>query len=401
MPPWKLIVYELFPRSPQPLNFNERCAAAINGTGITASKWVSALEKLTLQNELRFLTLLSWANVLSTHKLLRDFIAWCPLCYKEWRETGQEIYHPLLWTIQAVVLCPMHLIPLHFKCPDPNCQKEQLIPATKLRPGYCSHCSRWLGVLPKEEASSDKKICNDNHIKWQNWVINVLGELLAAAPGLTILPERKVIAETLSNFATLMNGDINTFVREIVTSTVSMRNWMRGKMPPHLELLLRMCYYFKTSPLQFFTGSTSVGHPGDVNAPIWEDKPLKKHRNVVNLDELRQKMEKILKDESPPAPCRDLHLRLGCSSHALLYKYFPDLCHAISAKYKNYRQECSLQKLQGAHEEIRSLAKQIYAEGNYPSIYQIEKRSSVSGLFRYPGTFAVWQAVLKELGWEN
>ena len=397
MPPWKLILYEIFPLSPQPLNFNDQRAAAINGTGITASKWVSALEQLTSQYELRFLTLLSWANVLSTHKLLRSFFAWCPLCFKEWRETGQEIYQPLLWTIQMVEVCPIHLVPLRCECPYQDCQKNQFILAKKLRPGYCSHCSRWLGVLP-EEATSDKKICNDNHIKWQNWVINVVGELLAAAPGLTILPERKVIAETLSNFATLMNGDINTFAREIVTSTVSMRNWMRGKMPPHLELLLRICYYFKTSPLQFFTGSTAVGHSGDVNAPIW-DKRLKK-RCHIDRDEIREKMEKILKDGNPPAPIGDLHKRLGCSKFILSY-YFPEICHAISAKYKDYRKECSIQKLQRLHEKIRSLAKQIHAEGDYPSMYQIQKRSGVSAIFRYSGALAAWHAVLKDLGWEN
>lgn len=395
MPTRKLILYEIFPLSPEPLSFNEKRAAAINGTGITASKWVSALEKLTLRNELRFLTLLSWANVLKKYKLLRRFLTWCPLCYKKWRETGHEIYQPLLWTIQVVVLCPIHLIPLHFKCPNPDCKKEQLILGKKSRPGYCYACSQWLGVLPEEE-TSNRRIFNDNDIKWQKWVINVVGELLAAAPDLTILPERKIIAETLSGFASLMDSDINTLTREIGTTIVSMRNWMKGKISPHLELLLRICYYFRTSAIQFFTGTSLDGHSGELNTPIW-DKTLRK-RPKLDHGKIRQEMEKILENENPPVPISEIRKRLGCSNFTL-YKYFPDLYRAISTKYRDYRKQCSTQKLQRICEKIQSLAKQIHAEGKYPSMYQIQKRDS-SGIFWHPGTIAAWHAVIKELGWE-
>jgi hypothetical protein len=59
----------------------------LNGTCSTASNWVHTIEQLTLRNDLRFLTMLTFANVLSWRGLVRPTQAWCPLCYEEWRKS--------------------------------------------------------------------------------------------------------------------------------------------------------------------------------------------------------------------------------------------------------------------------------------------------------------------------
>jgi hypothetical protein len=53
---------------------------ALNGTGLMAANLIHALEVLTLRQDLRFLTLLFWEQVLSVRSLLRRFRAWCPTC---------------------------------------------------------------------------------------------------------------------------------------------------------------------------------------------------------------------------------------------------------------------------------------------------------------------------------
>jgi hypothetical protein len=67
-----------------------------------ARNLVEMLEGLTLRNDLRFLTLLFWADVLPKRGLLRRTRARCPACAQQWRTKGQTVYEPLLWTLQAV-----------------------------------------------------------------------------------------------------------------------------------------------------------------------------------------------------------------------------------------------------------------------------------------------------------
>lgn len=96
----------------------------INGVGSIAQDWVKALETLTGRTDLKFLTMVSYADILPTWKLFRKERAWCPHCYADWFLQKQPPYEPLLWTLSAVNLCVYHKEPLHSLCPHCN-QKIQ------------------------------------------------------------------------------------------------------------------------------------------------------------------------------------------------------------------------------------------------------------------------------------
>lgn len=51
---------------------------AVNGTGVTARDYTSALEQLTERNNLCCLTMTTWADVLPHRNLLKPYKAWCP-----------------------------------------------------------------------------------------------------------------------------------------------------------------------------------------------------------------------------------------------------------------------------------------------------------------------------------
>src|SRR5258708_17936278 len=61
-------------------------AMSINGTGETALDWSSTLTRLTTRENLRDLTLSSWAGNIPFRGLLRATPAWCPVCYHEWQK---------------------------------------------------------------------------------------------------------------------------------------------------------------------------------------------------------------------------------------------------------------------------------------------------------------------------
>jgi len=75
---------------------------ALNSTRSPARRMVHALEKETGRRDLRFLTLLTWSEVVPVHQLQKMSRAWCPGCYQDWRDRGQPIYDPLLWTLAPV-----------------------------------------------------------------------------------------------------------------------------------------------------------------------------------------------------------------------------------------------------------------------------------------------------------
>ena len=94
----------------------------LNGMDLTATALVQALEALTQRENLHFLTMLTWGDVLSSKGLLRDSRAWCRICYDCWYVTGQTVYEPLIWALDVVTVCPLHGYPLETQCP--SCDKK-------------------------------------------------------------------------------------------------------------------------------------------------------------------------------------------------------------------------------------------------------------------------------------
>ena len=69
---------------------------------------IEILEELTLQQELRYLTLIPWHQFFSLQRLFRTQQLWCPACYQEWRDSESTVYEPLLWAFELVEVCPRH-----------------------------------------------------------------------------------------------------------------------------------------------------------------------------------------------------------------------------------------------------------------------------------------------------
>ena len=86
--------------------------SAINGVGKNAQNWASAIERFTLRDNLRVLTLLPFASLLNTPYLMRRERAWCPRCYESSAAQGQEVYEQLVWCLQCVEICSLHTQPL-------------------------------------------------------------------------------------------------------------------------------------------------------------------------------------------------------------------------------------------------------------------------------------------------
>ncbi len=214
----------------------------INGIETGIIKLIHTLDSLTLHNDLKFLTMLNWAERIPKLIFLHSVRAWCPIYYENWHRNQQIIYEPLLWSLKKVKVCVHHNQHVYTKCP--YCKRENKLFDWNSRPGSFSKCQEWLG-LSKEKVSLEPIQLQETEIEWQDWVTQNLGDLIAAAPTLSPLPQRK-INETLSAYVNIIaSGNIATFAKHIGKSKFRTLGWCLEKTLPTISTLLDICFKMK------------------------------------------------------------------------------------------------------------------------------------------------------------
>jgi hypothetical protein len=248
-------------------------SSVLNGSSTQTEDMVQALEQLTLQHNLHFLTMLSWQYVFSPRKLLRRTRAWCPICYQEWRNRDEIPYEPLLWSLEVVSVCYHHRLRLQTHCPNSKCNQVQLPLSPYAQSGYCSQCRSWLGNLPQYEAERSV-ISEDKEWEWQQWIVHAVGDLLSAAPALSEVPQRERIPSTIDMYAEkLTRGQRETLIRLLGCNYSTLRGWFYKKETLQLSHMLHFCFRLGASPIQLLLGNieeaaverhTPVGRPKEV-----------------------------------------------------------------------------------------------------------------------------------------
>ncbi|WP_243372622.1 TniQ family protein [Geotalea sp. SG265] len=201
----------------------------VNGIDSTASDWVDVLKRLTLRTDLLFTTLLPYQNILTNNYLLHKSSAWCPACYQEWRDSDLPIYEPLLWKIQAVLVCPVHRYELQDTCP--HCWKKQSHLSPLCRPGLCSHCKGWLGGRHEYPIRQNAR--------QSLWYAETVADLLEMAPSLSNFPGQDAVADFIEHLInTCTKGSQGAFCKVVKISREAISAWKRGDYVPQLPAIL-------------------------------------------------------------------------------------------------------------------------------------------------------------------
>ncbi len=343
----------------------------INGTGNWAKYWIQALEMLTLRNDLRFLTMITWENVLYARNLLRHTRAWCPDCYIEWQHNSKILYHPLLWALEAIMVCPKHRKPLQFKCPYENCQKSLPILGMKGRVEYCPYCKGYLAMTPNEDTPPHHTITlSETELEWQLWVADVLGDLIAAAPSLVTLPSRERVVEIATIYMKQISGT-NTEALADIGGIDKLRTWSHGTHVPTITSLLKFCHFFNISPLNFLTKKTTGEEDiyfnfGKLNG---SGNLLSQISEFLSDEITPHVLEEALTEEPPPF-LSDVAKRLN-KSVSSLRREFPDQCRKMVKRYNIFQKNRKIQLKQ----ELESILTRH--DGPSPSPYEVAKRLSI------------------------
>lgn len=362
----------------------------VNGIGKIAKDLVQALEKLTLRNDLKFLTLLRWSKVLPQRGLNNSVKAWCPACYQVAMEEHQTIYEPLLWSLNDVRICPHHKIYLETICP--HCQQKLLTLTSNSRCGYCHNCGQWLGRNLPQNIS----LVNSRENQWLFWIVDNLAKILAYTPYLPELSE-DTVAQSLQ-FCIEQTGEENiaSFARLIECPKNKVWMWANGKVLPQLLSLLKISYQLKYPLLDFLIRENFCDLKREKeDFEVIEKSTTGKIKDFSSIENLLKSI--LVESENEPPSLTRVAEKLGCHRRSLTRR-FPELCSAISAKYLEYRKSKSLQRIQQYISQIQKAVIELDKKGIYPSESNVSKFVGTPGYFRYQEVRSALKKARDDLG---
>lgn len=426
---------------------------SLNGTSVKAKQFVAALNQLTLRDDLEFLTLLTWAEVLPSQELLSPDFAWCPQCYQEWRDSSKVIYSPLLWSLQSVNICLEHHRPLQSICPQ--CHQKFVPLWQTTRPGYCLKCDAWLGG----HYPSVLHHCPDmaQSLEWEIWFASALGELLSKAVLFNSIPPRDSINKAIKLYANqLTNGNISALGRFLGVNRYKFLHWHQGSTIPIISELLKICYTLSTSLVDFLQAkvnpvtldklailasktsqrrrkySVTYSSKKDIEATraamqqaLFEEPPptltqlayrfgYKSYSPLTHISKslataikaratdyatlkrqqhIRELLQGVIDNNLSPPPSLSEVARCHHIGLATFYLYCPDLCQIIVERYKHYHLLRRLEVIQQGCLEVQQIVPQLYAQGINPTLKNIRQfMAKPSALWKKEVVDAFWEA---------
>lgn len=349
------------------LQTGDQATGTLNGVARSTREWVDVLERLTLRQDLRHLTLLAWAEVLSDKRLLRSSRAYCPACYRDWRTEGRAAYDPLLWALRPVTVCLRHRRTLREHCPHDGCRRTLPHLAQQSWPGQCPHCSRALDdeadvAAHGERPTSEQDWCG------RAWVTEQVGEMLASSPSLQALPGAQGIAASVSRcIEQAAQCDTGQFARMLEMPEATVWAWQAGAVMPGLPSILLMCQAAGVSLVSFLCGQSPLA--------IAPSPAMLKRETVRRLPVRRASVRKALKAAATslePPSLANVAAQVGHRA-VVLRRVFPDECLSIKTRHAKWRQQQAVARDTAARQAIETTVRQLLADGVRPGRKRVQR----------------------------
>jgi transcriptional regulator with XRE-family HTH domain len=357
---------------------------ALNATGEIATNFIQALEALTLRNDLHYLTLLSWSDVLLSRELVRTHKTWCPQCYQDWHISGDETYDPLLWSIAPVKICQIHQVALQDTCP--HCHQNKLPLLTwKSHNAYCSRCAQ---LLASEKFTLEKNILNANFSKQNRWNISVvsnIGDLVGHIPCQPQPSKSQVYPRILMAVNKATEGNISSFAKLLNLPKNTVWGWCREKSFPPINSLLKIVDLLNISLIEFLLNDIDTLDSNIIKLTEAPKIPKSKRRSSQQFNYLLVQtilIETLNKSEDLVPSIREISMKLGYDPRTLL-RHFPDLCQKIVAKRTHLEKKTHLRKIESYCVEVRTVTLAIRARGEYPTELMVAQMITKPGCLRY------------------
>ncbi|MCI0601587.1 TniQ family protein [bacterium] len=294
----------------------------LNGMGTTASDWVIALETLTGCQHLKQLSFLSYKHVIDGKGLMYPHRRWCPRCYEEWLNSGEDVYDPIAWYFNGIQACLLHQVLLAVHCP--HCSRTQ--PFVPMYPelSICAHCQKSLaGNYTKERVAG----------KYDSE--NTVAEFLILASRLKELDRSDFVGRIKQLVSTAADGNCSVLARLVGISRACIENWCRGVMIPKLQSFCQLCRGLETGPLEFFSKRfPPESFCAEVRSRIAKNS-LRKNSPLdhkCNWNHVEKTLIRIVNAKQRPETVSKIEKQLQLPQ-GKLYERFPTLCRKITQRH--------------------------------------------------------------------
>jgi len=357
-------------------------AYALSSNSGLAQRWVSALERLTLRQDLAALTMLPWADLFATTGLMHNHLTWCPECWREWREAGVPLSIPLLWLVSTVSICLRHQQPLQRHCP--SCGQQQPIVTGTGYLGYCAYCNGLLDAAPSAEKANSPPLDNDTRER-ALWLAQALGALLAAIPTLTRVTDGAHVSQFAEQcIEQLGQGNMSIAARLLGLSPSTLSHWHRRSPRVNVLTFFTACFQCGILPLPMLVNGHIMVEAGRAESGNDSELPRPKRygrRRHLDREKLALKLEEIIAySEQQPLKTREVVARLGCSKETLT-RHFPEQYRILQERYRNH----TVAQLKAKRERVAQALAEALQEWPPPTTAEVAERIdySTGSLFKH------------------
>ncbi|MFG0215287.1 TniQ family protein [Brevibacillus porteri] len=359
-----------------------RKAEQINGQNSLAKRTVTALESLTLRTDLVDLTMSRLKGIIPTNQLLRQSKAWCKYCYQYWRDSGDILYDPLLWSFKIVNYCHVHGCRLSSNCEKCGSCLTYLNKCT--RPGYCSYCNSWLGEIEQKiNIDAEKQL-------FEVWVSTNVGDLIRYLWLDKNLTRNKLRESLIYYVDVVSSGKPYVFAGMAGINPDTFWHSYKGISILSLGDLMRICYFLRIGICDFIN-QIAIKQSWDNNRRTNQRASILK---VLDYEIVKRQLEKALSNENPKS-LREIGRNIEIHPNRLMYN-FPELCKAISERYKVFRRETSKKKGEELRKQVQDTIVYLQSLDIYPSQRAIKNVLHLQKIFIKPEIKQIWQDILSK-----
>ena len=344
--------------------FHQHLAGTMNGLGSYAERFVSAMEKLTGNSDLRYLTLLPWQNLFphNGQGLLARHRQWCPVCLHEQRQRSDMTTFPLAWSFETYRVCRSHSVPLEQCCPC--CGKTQPFIPPYPDLGICSHCRKPLGVSrPPQDG-----------IGFQMWIAGTVENMVAHRATSGFAPTLDRFLEFLKDqVAVHTSGNRAAFCRALGLNEFAISGWLNKGERPSITQFLTVCYGTKTMPSEIFGRSQPPRSLPSLCSPT---EKIRVRKTNPRLDAnrkatLKQALQKHL-NAGDVQSVAAIANQVGVGKTCLRY-WFPDLCESLSSQSRTAMFRKSEARRKEQQSMVRTAIRRIAESGGHVSYRRVAK----------------------------
>ncbi len=332
-----------------------------NGIGIVSSRYIEALTTAS-EGKIngQFLTLypLRFLCEDNARGLQKQYMEWCPDCWKEDRELGESPYVRLYWLVESTKICVIHSRRLSMYCPA--CGDVKLQFPKFPRQWICDKCGEDL-------SKPDAKHALENFTSQDVWVSNAIYRLIERIYSDELILDQHIVTKSIGRLLQWSNLSQLDFCHKLNIEPKSIKNMLNPNRKPYFLALLDLCYRMDLPPDQFLLDKDIL-----TSTELWRGLPKPAFTSKVNLNHkkksyIRDELKKLLVD-NPTPPIRVSHLASKFDiSYTCLQYNFPEEYRELRKRWtqweRSYRRNNHAVRLECLTIAILSLVK----HGIYPS----------------------------------